>query len=210
MEIQTRPLMISRLVMVDKCDAHIEPIAAHCFSCQPWDLRVSLSSGPKLLPYLHFEVLQASLGLCFKTMSFLATWRRKWQSTPVLLPGKYHGQRSLVGYSPWGHKESDTTERLHFTSLLFWLRLCSVCVQVLIWHLPDFWNWPFWIETVLIFGRIRSGTGRGRWGGGCSSWNWLAFGSFHWDQGLLHYNCVGSAFDSIPFGRGAILLALCY
>ena len=36
-----------------------------------------------------------------------------WQCTPVLLPGKSHGQRSLVGYSPWGHKESDTTERLH-------------------------------------------------------------------------------------------------
>ncbi|KAB0384662.1 hypothetical protein FD755_006579 [Muntiacus reevesi] len=34
--------------------------------------------------------------------------------TPVLLPGKSHGQRSLVGYSPWGHKESDMTERLHF------------------------------------------------------------------------------------------------
>ena len=37
----------------------------------------------------------------------------KWQSTPVLLPGKSHGQRSLVGYSPWGRKELDTTERLH-------------------------------------------------------------------------------------------------
>ena len=45
------------------------------------------------------------------------TWRRKWQSTPVLLPGKFHGQRSLVGYSPWGRKESDTTERLHFMYL---------------------------------------------------------------------------------------------
>ena len=42
-------------------------------------------------------------------------WRRKWQSTPILLLGKSHGQRSLVGYSPWGCKESDTTERLHFT-----------------------------------------------------------------------------------------------
>ena len=41
-------------------------------------------------------------------------WRRKWQSTPVLLPGKSRGQRSLVGYSTWGRKESDTTERLHF------------------------------------------------------------------------------------------------
>ena len=37
-------------------------------------------------------------------------WRRKWQSTPVLLPGKFHGLRSLVGYSLWGHKESDLTE----------------------------------------------------------------------------------------------------
>ena len=37
-------------------------------------------------------------------------WRRQWQSTPVLWPGKSHGRRSLVGYSPWGHKESDTTE----------------------------------------------------------------------------------------------------
>ena len=35
-------------------------------------------------------------------------WRRKWQPTPVLLPGKFHGQRSLVGYSPWGGIESDT------------------------------------------------------------------------------------------------------
>jgi len=36
-------------------------------------------------------------------------WRRKWQPTEVFLPGKSHGQRSLVGYSPWGHKESATT-----------------------------------------------------------------------------------------------------
>ena len=42
-------------------------------------------------------------------------WRRKWQPTPVLLPGKSHGQRSLVGYSPWGREESDTTERLYCT-----------------------------------------------------------------------------------------------
>ena len=38
----------------------------------------------------------------------------KWQPTPVLLPGKFHGWKSLVGYSPWGRKESDTTERLNF------------------------------------------------------------------------------------------------
>ena len=37
-------------------------------------------------------------------------WRRKWQPTPVFLPGKSHGQRCLEGYSPWGHKESDMSE----------------------------------------------------------------------------------------------------
>ena len=41
-------------------------------------------------------------------------WRRQWHPTPVLLPGKSHGQRSVVGCSPWGLVESDTTERLHF------------------------------------------------------------------------------------------------
>ena len=40
-------------------------------------------------------------------------WRREWQPTPVLLPEKSHGQRSLVGYSPWGCKESDITEPLN-------------------------------------------------------------------------------------------------
>ena len=37
-------------------------------------------------------------------------WRREWQPTPVFLPGEFHGQRSLEGFSPWGHKESDTAE----------------------------------------------------------------------------------------------------
>ena len=42
-------------------------------------------------------------------------WRRKWQPVPVFLPGKSHGQRSLAGYSPWDHKESDLTEQLTLT-----------------------------------------------------------------------------------------------
>ena len=37
-------------------------------------------------------------------------WRRAWQPTPLFLPRESHGQRSLVGYSPWGHKELDMTE----------------------------------------------------------------------------------------------------
>ena len=47
--------------------------------------------------------------------SFLTSLRRRqWHPTPVLLPGRSHGQRSLVGCSPWDREESDTTERLHF------------------------------------------------------------------------------------------------
>ena len=42
---------------------------------------------------------------------------RKWQSAPVFLPEKFHGQRSPVDYSPWGHKESDTAERLHLWAI---------------------------------------------------------------------------------------------
>ena len=40
-------------------------------------------------------------------------WKRKWQPTPVFLPGQFHGQESLAGYSAWGYKESDTTECTH-------------------------------------------------------------------------------------------------
>ena len=46
--------------------------------------------------------------------SYSSSWRRKWQPTPVLLPGKSHGRRRLVGCGPWGREESDTAEQLHF------------------------------------------------------------------------------------------------
>ena len=51
----------------------------------------------------------------------------KWQPTPVLLPGKSHGLRSLVGYSPWGHKESDTTSLSH--SYLIYFCFYIFCLQ---------------------------------------------------------------------------------
>ena len=49
---------------------------------------------------------------CREKGSLIHSWRRDWQPTPVLLPGEFHGQRSLADYSPWGHKESNTTEWL--------------------------------------------------------------------------------------------------
>ena len=45
-------------------------------------------------------------------------WKRKWQPIPVSLPGEFHGQRSLAGYSPWGHKEFDLTEWLTLLLLI--------------------------------------------------------------------------------------------
>ena len=45
-------------------------------------------------------------------------WRRKWQPTPVILPGISYGRRSLAGYSPWGRTESDMTERLSTQSVM--------------------------------------------------------------------------------------------
>ena len=45
-------------------------------------------------------------------MCLYIIWRRQWHPTPVLLPGKSHGQRNLVGCSPWGHKELGMTEQL--------------------------------------------------------------------------------------------------
>ena len=44
------------------------------------------------------------------THFILYHWRRKWQPTPVFLPGDPHGQRTLAGHGPWGRRESDTTE----------------------------------------------------------------------------------------------------
>ena len=60
------------------------------------------------------------------TCSSIIHWRRKWQPTPVLLPGKSQGQRSVVGYSPWGCKELDTTEGLHFYFLSSWITFVTV------------------------------------------------------------------------------------
>ena len=49
-------------------------------------------------------------------------WRRKWQPTPVFLPGESHGQRSLVGYSPWGCEELDTTKWLNNNNAVYILQ----------------------------------------------------------------------------------------
>ena len=64
-------------------------------------------------------------------------WRRRWHPTPLLLPGKSHGQRSLVGCSPWGREESDTTEWLPFTFHFHVLEKgMATHSSILAWRIP--------------------------------------------------------------------------
>ena len=62
--------------------------------------------------FIYLNILFIRLSFLFHIYySLIRIWRRQWQPTPVLLPGKSRGRRSLVGCSPWG---LDTTEQLHF------------------------------------------------------------------------------------------------
>ena len=70
-----------------------------------------------------------------KNETRVCNWRRQWHPTPVLLPGKSHGQRSLVGCSPWGHKELDMTERLHFHFHSLEKEMAT-CSSVRAWRIP--------------------------------------------------------------------------
>ena len=66
------------------------------------------------LNIILFEDLLTLSKYYYENIYLWSQWRKQWQPTPVLLPGKSHGQRGLVGCSPWGHEEPDRTERLHF------------------------------------------------------------------------------------------------
>ena len=59
-------------------------------------------------------------------------WRREWQPTPVLLPGKSHGQGSLAGYSRWGHKELDTTKWMTCYMECLFISLFSISIFSLV------------------------------------------------------------------------------
>ena len=74
-------------------------------------LKIQCGFSKQIWLFLSCELLSLAVVPCtFR--------RRRWHPTPVLLPGKSHGQRSLVGCSPWGCEELDTTEQLHFHFLL--------------------------------------------------------------------------------------------
>ena len=104
-------------------------------------------------------------------------WSQKWQPTPVLLPGKYHGWRSLAGYSPLGHEELDMTEQLHVHFLLSCIGegngnplQCS-CLEnprdwgawwAAVYGVTQSWTWLKWLSS----------SSRKRWKS-TDSWNYI-------------------------------------
>ena len=80
------------------------------------------------------ELLQLTLNI---RKIYMISRRRQWHPTPVLLPGKSHGRKSLEGCSPWGPWGSDTTERLHFTFHFHALeKEMATHSSVLAWRIP--------------------------------------------------------------------------
>ena len=85
----------------------------HLYKVQQCIFHCSLDTGlPQWLRWLSVCLQSGRPG--FNPWVRKICWRRKCEPIPVSLPGKSHGRRSLVGYSPWGHKESDMTEQRHF------------------------------------------------------------------------------------------------
>ena len=90
---------------------------ASCFVLFPHDCFGN--SGPFMVPLVASLVAQMVKHLTAiweswaRSLGWKIPWRRKWQPIPVFLPIKSHGQRSLVGCSPWGRQESDTPEQLY-------------------------------------------------------------------------------------------------
>ena len=95
-------------------------------------------------------------------------WRREWLPTPVFLPGEVHGQRSLAGYSPWGLKQSDTTEQL--TPVPWQLMPLSYfpCQTVSLWEegwiffisMPCYawsWKWHNWVLIAYFTSALQTG-----------------------------------------------------
>ena len=112
----------------------------HTSCSHSWLFKVNTNSGsPNILFWAYQIVLVVKnlpakagdardAGSCISWVGMIP-WRRKWQPAPVFLAGKSHRQRSLVGYSPWGHRELDTTEQistiLYFIQNLFDFSLIS-------------------------------------------------------------------------------------
>ena len=98
---------------------HCGRVRVHCGHCEQRS-KWSLTCVPQQVRDINMDIGvrdwdMVALGASVKRTFFEVTYRRRqWQPTPILLPGKSHGRRSLVSCSPWGRWGLDTTEWLHF------------------------------------------------------------------------------------------------
>ena len=119
-EASTVPLLLSFLSL------------AHFHGCGKWiiiNIIISIMSAIYWLGVMYFSGWASLIKIVKNLPAMQETgfdpwirkipWRREWQPTPVFLPREFHGQRSLAGYSPWGHKESDMTEATKHALMYF-------------------------------------------------------------------------------------------
>ena len=113
--------------------SYLNVVASHIFPGGPYGKSVCLQCGR-----LGFDPWVGEI-----------PWRRKWQPTLVLLPGKSYGWRSLVGYTPWSNKELDTTEWLHFLSFLSYLNVAEMAGETASSGYPLRAPWTYSCQTAL-------------------------------------------------------------
>ena len=140
-------------------NSHTSPFCSSpCFDLAPLSVVISLfytqshssSLSFTLASLTSYYIFTRIIGLpwCFSGKEFTCQcrrsrfnpwvrkipWRRKWKPTPIFLPGKSHGQRNLVGYSPWGHKNSRTWLS-DWTTWELWFFIVSYITSIIIYYL---------------------------------------------------------------------------
>ena len=116
-------LLIAKMVMIWSTQSHVligpsswNLLGGHACPSLPWLHTVfgdhSPPDGASQMVLVYHPICQCGRHKRweFDPWIWKIPWKRAWQPTPIFLPGESHGQRSLAGYSPWGYKESDTTE----------------------------------------------------------------------------------------------------
>ena len=116
----------------------------------PWYLALCFCTWKEVNKYLFISlssiknqkdtngsILYTQCTFCFHlTISNTLFWRRKWQPTPVLLPGEFHGQRNLVGCCPWGSTELDMTEATLHACMHALEKEMTTHFSILAWRIP--------------------------------------------------------------------------
>ena len=117
-----------------------------------------------IIEHFHISSLYSCSPSCQNRNIYLYFWRRKWQLTPAFVPGESHEQRNLVGHSPWGHRELDTTIVTLHTCMnlgrakiysLSHFQICNATLVAIVLLCVTF-SGLFFLISFFIYGCIRS------------------------------------------------------